>query len=72
MIQARDMERASVDARECETRLNRWLVNYSGNGPWPRPTGWGGLIPLESFKLEVKAVPGQPGYGHIVAWLRPG
>src|SRR3982750_2406180 len=49
----RDMKRASLGRTECEERLNRWIRNYTGNGPWPREPGtW---IPFWDAKIRFRS-----------------
>ena len=67
---ARDKIGAFMEASDCEKWLNRWVNNYV-NANADSNQDLKAKYPLAEAKIEVKAIPGQPGSYHAVAWLRP-
>ncbi|MAZ39079.1 MAG: type VI secretion system contractile sheath large subunit [Legionellales bacterium] len=69
-VMARDKIGAFMEASDCEKWLNRWVNNYV-NANADSNQDLKAKYPLAEAKIEVKAIPGQPGSYHAVAWLRP-
>lgn len=69
-VMARDKIGSFMEASDCETWLNRWIMNYvdatEGAGQEARAK-----YPLREARVEVKEVPGAPGSYSAVAHLRP-
>ena len=69
-IMARDKIGSFMEASDCETWLNRWILNYVNSNP-----GAGAEMkakfPLRAARVEVKEVPGAPGSYNAVAYLQP-
>jgi type VI secretion system protein ImpC len=69
-VMARDKIGSFMEASDCETWLNRWIMNYvdatEGAGQEARAK-----YPLREARVEVKEVPGSPGSYSAVAHLRP-
>jgi len=69
-VMARDKIGSFMEAKDCETWLNRWIMNYvnatEGAGQESRAR-----YPLREARVEVKEVPGAPGSYSAVAHLRP-
>jgi len=69
-VMARDKIGSFMEASDCETWLNRWIMNYvdatEGAGQEARAR-----YPLREARVEVKEVPGAPGSYTAVAHLRP-
>lgn len=69
-VMARDKIGSFMEASDCETWLNRWIMNYvnatEGAGQEARAR-----YPLREAKVEVREVPGAPGSYSAVAHLRP-
>ena len=67
---ARDKIGSFMEASDCATWLNRWIMNYvdatEGAGQEARAK-----YPLREARVEVKEVPGSPGSYSAVAHLRP-
>ena len=67
---ARDKIGSFMERGDCETFLNRWIVNYVCVDANP-PAVVKAKYPLAAAKVEVQEVPGAPGSYHAIAWLRP-
>src|SRR5262245_57728120 len=69
-VMARDKIGSFLEASDCEAWLNRWIKNYVNSNP-----GAGqemkAKYPLAEARVQVKEVPGKPGWYNAVAWLRP-
>jgi len=60
-----------MEREEMETWLNRWVNNYTIANPEGQGDDVKAKFPLQSAKIEVQDVPGQPGMYRAKAWLRP-
>lgn len=69
-VMARDKIGSFMEAKDCETWLNRWIANYvdatEGAGQEARAR-----YPLREARVEVREVEGAPGSYSAVAHLRP-
>ena len=69
-VMATDKVGSFMEAKDCETWLNRWINNYvnakEGAGQELRAK-----YPLREARVEVTEVPGSPGAYNAVAYLRP-
>jgi type VI secretion system protein ImpC len=69
-VMARDKIGSFMEVKDCERWLNDWINNYvcdpslAGDDTKARK-------PLSEARVEVKAVPGKPGWYEAVAYLRP-
>jgi type VI secretion system protein ImpC len=67
---ARDKIGSFMEASDCESWLNRWIMNYvnpnESAGPETKAR-----YPLREAKIEVREIPGKPGSYNAVAFLRP-
>jgi type VI secretion system protein ImpC len=67
---ARDKIGSFMEATDCESWLNRWIMNYvnpnetAGNETKAR-------YPLREARIEVREIPGKPGSYNAIAFLRP-
>lgn len=69
-VMARDKIGSFMEAKDCETWLNRWIGNYVNGNPDAGPD-MKAKYPLREAKVEVKEIPGKPGAYNAVAFLRP-
>jgi type VI secretion system protein ImpC len=67
---ARDKIGSFMEAEDCETWLNRWIMNYVNSNPNAGPETKA-RYPLREAKVEVREIPGKPGSYNAVAHLRP-
>lgn len=69
-VMARDKIGSFMEAKECESWLNKWISKYinaaEGAGQELRAQ-----YPLREARIEVKEIPGSPGAYNAVAYLRP-
>jgi type VI secretion system protein ImpD len=68
-VMGRDYAGSLMTAAECEERLQRWLIGYCDSGdssPEMRTK-----YPLREGKVEVKDVPGKPGFYACTIHLQP-
>ena len=69
-VMARDKIGSFMEVKECEAWLHNWIMNYCVN-----PAGASDEVkaqrPLADAKVEVREVPGKPGWYEAVAHLRP-
>ncbi len=70
-VMARDKIGSFMEVGQCGVWLNNWISNYVV----PNPENVGDDVkakkPLQSARVEVRAVAGKPGYYEAVAYLRP-
>jgi type VI secretion system protein ImpC len=66
----RDKIGSFMSRSECETFLNRWIMNYVAGSDDVSST-IKAKRPLRDAKVEVTEVPGKPGVYRAVAFLRP-
>ena len=70
-VMARDKIGSFMEVGQCGVWLNNWISNYVV----PNPENVGDDVkakkPLQSARVEVRAVQGKPGYYEAVAYLRP-
>ena len=59
-VMARDKIGSFMEASDCETWLNRWIMNYVNSNPSSGPD-LKARYPLAEARIEVKEVPGSPG-----------
>lgn len=69
-ILARDKIGSFMEAKDVETWLNRWIMNYA-NANANANEQLKAKYPLAEAKVDVKEMPGRPGSYQAVAWLRP-
>jgi len=69
-VLARDKIGSFMEASDCESWLNRWIMNYVTADPKPSEDTKA-RYPLREARVEVREVPGAPGSYHAVAHLRP-
>ena len=69
-VMARDKIGSFMEAKECESWLNRWISNYVNGNPDAGPESKA-KYPLREAKVEVMEIPGKPGSYNAVAYLRP-
>lgn len=69
-VMARDKIGSFMEASDCESWLNRWIMNYVNSNPTAGQE-MKAKYPLAEARVEVKEVPGKPGTYNAVAWLRP-
>ncbi|HVS36943.1 MAG TPA: type VI secretion system contractile sheath large subunit [Gemmataceae bacterium] len=70
-VMARDKIGSFMELNECERWLNRWINYYVVSNPEDVSDEMKAKQPLQSAKVEVRAVKGKPGWYEAVAWLRP-
>ena len=59
-----------MEASDCESWLNRWILNYVSGNP-DAGQDIKSRYPLAEAKVTVEEVPGSPGAYHAVAYMRP-
>lgn len=69
-VLARDKIGSFMEASDCETWLNRWIMNYVTADAKPSEDTKA-RYPLREARVEVREVPGAPGSYNAVAHLRP-
>ncbi|MGC9269051.1 type VI secretion system contractile sheath large subunit [Acidiphilium sp.] len=69
-VMARDKIGSFMEAKDCETWLNRWIANYVNGNP-DAGQDMKAKYPLREAKVEVKEIPGKPGSYNAIAYLRP-
>ena len=69
-IMGRDKIGSFLEPEDAQAWLNRWIQNYVNSNP-TSSAEMKSKYPLAEAKVEVTAVPGQPGSYNAVAWLRP-
>ena len=70
-VMARDKIGSFMEVTDCERWLNRWINYYVISNPEDVGPAEKAKTPLQSAKIEVRAVKGKPGWYEAVAWLRP-
>jgi type VI secretion system protein ImpC len=69
-VMGRDKIGSFMEVKDCESWLNRWIMNYvNANKDAGQDTK--AKYPLAEARVEVKEIPGKPGSYNAVAWLRP-
>jgi type VI secretion system protein ImpC len=68
---ARDKIGSFMERSECETWLNRWIMNYCLANPESAGPKAKAERPLREARVEVREVKGKPGCYEAVAYLRP-
>lgn len=69
-VMGRDKIGSFMEVKDCETWLNRWILNYVNSDAAASPESKA-RFPLAEARVEVKEIPGKPGSYNAVAWLRP-
>jgi type VI secretion system protein ImpC len=69
-VMGRDKIGSFLEAKDCETWLNKWIRNYV-NGNESASAEMKAQYPLAEASVSVKEVPGAPGSYNAVAYLRP-
>src|SRR3990167_8814654 len=69
-VMTRDKIGSFMEASDCETWLNRWILNYV-NANASANEELKAQYPLASAKVTVKEILGQPGCYNAVAYLQP-
>jgi type VI secretion system protein ImpC len=69
-VLARDKIGSFMEAGDCETWLNRWIMQYVNSDP-KASAETKAMYPLAEARVQVKEIPGAPGSYNAVAWLRP-
>jgi type VI secretion system protein ImpC len=67
---ARDKIGSFMEASDCESWLNRWIMNYV-NSNETAGQDMKARYPLREAKVEVREIPGKPGSYNAIAFLRP-
>ena len=67
---ARDKIGSFMEAADCESWLNRWIMNYV-NANENAGQDMKARYPLREARVEVREIPGKPGAYNAVAYLRP-
>jgi type VI secretion system protein ImpC len=67
---ARDKIGSFMEATDCESWLNRWIMNYV-NPNENAGAETKARYPLREARIEVREIPGKPGSYNAVAFLRP-
>jgi type VI secretion system protein ImpC len=67
---ARDKIGSFMEASDCESWLNRWIMNYV-NANENAGQEMKARYPLREARVEVREIPGKPGAYNAVAYLRP-
>jgi type VI secretion system protein ImpC len=70
-VMARDKIGSFMEVGQCGVWLNNWISNYVVPNPENVGDETKAKKPLQSAKVEVRAVPGKPGSYEAVAYLRP-
>jgi type VI secretion system protein ImpD len=68
-VMGREYAGSLKTAAECEERLQRWLIDYCDSGNSSPETK--AKYPLREGKVEVRDVPGKPGYYSCTIHLQP-
>jgi type VI secretion system protein ImpC len=69
-VMGRDKIGSFMEAKDCETWLNRWISNYV-NANDEAGEEARAKYPLRDAKVTVQEIPGKPGSYNAVAWMRP-
>jgi type VI secretion system protein ImpC len=69
-VLARDKIGSFMEATDCETWLNRWIMNYVTADEKPSEDTKA-RYPLREARIQVREVPGAPGSYTAIAHLRP-
>ena len=69
-VMGRDKIGSFMEVKDCETWLNRWILNYVNSDATATQESKA-RFPLAEARVEVKEIPGKPGSYNAVAWLRP-
>ncbi|MCW9029607.1 MAG: type VI secretion system contractile sheath large subunit [Kangiella sp.] len=69
-VLARDKIGSFMEPEDCESWLNRWILNYV-NADEAAGQESRAKYPLAEARVEVEEVPGSPGVYHAKAWLKP-
>jgi type VI secretion system protein ImpC len=67
---ARDKIGSFMEASDCESWLNRWIMNYV-NSNENAGQDMKARYPLREASIEVREIPGRPGSYNAIAHLRP-
>jgi type VI secretion system protein ImpC len=67
---ARDKIGSFMEASDCESWLNRWIMNYV-NSNETAGQDMKARYPLREARVEVREIPGKPGSYNAIAFLRP-
>jgi type VI secretion system protein ImpC len=70
-VMARDKIGSFMEVSDCSKWLNDWIGNYVVGNPESASDELKAKKPLANARVEVRAVPGKPGWYEAVAWLRP-
>lgn len=70
-VMARDKIGSFMEVKECENWLHNWIQNYVTPNPENVSADEKAKKPLAQASVEVREVPGKPGYYEAVAYLRP-
>jgi type VI secretion system protein ImpC len=70
-VMARDKIGSFMEVKDCERWLNDWIQNFVLPNPESAGEESKAKKPLADAKVEVREVPGKPGYYEAVAYLRP-
>jgi len=70
-VMARDKIGSFMEAGQCGVWLNNWISNYVVSNPENVGDDTKAKKPLQSAKVDVRAVPGKPGSFEAVAYLKP-
>jgi type VI secretion system protein ImpC len=70
-VMARDKIGSFMEVKDCERWLNDWIMNYVLASPEIAGDEAKAKAPLADARVEVREVPGKPGWYEAVAWLRP-
>lgn len=69
-VMGRDKIGSFMEAKDCESWLNRWISNYvNANDEAGEETR--AKFPLREAKVTVQEIPGRPGSYNAVTWMRP-
>lgn len=69
-IMGRDKIGSFIEASDCESWLNNWVLQYV-NGNASAGQEMKARYPLAEAKIQVKEIPGKPGAYNAIAHLRP-
>jgi len=69
-IMARDKVGSFMEAKDAESMLNRWIMNYTNSNP-DQSAESKARFPLAEARVEVVEVEGAPGSYNAVAHMRP-
>jgi type VI secretion system protein ImpC len=70
-VMAWDRIDSFTDVGECERWLNEWIMSYVIANPENAGDEVKAKCPLADARVEIRAVPGKPGWHEVVAYLRP-